>query len=163
MDRRIVASFEKQVYATDAVNELVRRDLNPEDISLVSSAQNNERYQILDSGGQNIATGYMNAIFGTNFSPEAQLIKINDGQSILVAGPLSGVFELNPANGVSGALINYGINSEESRHFAQNVLSGNTLVVTRASEEQFMGITNTLTNHGAQEIACYGEYNDGVG
>jgi hypothetical protein len=165
MDRRIIAGFDKQANAVDAVRELISKELNPEDISLLSNGQAIQQYRILDPEGNNIATDNMGvtSLDGADLNPEAELIETNQGESILAAGPISGILSINPEDGVSGALINYGFDAEESHHFAQSIRKGKTLLVTRAGEEQIKEMTGILSNHGAQEITGYIETNDGIG
>ncbi len=166
MDRRIIAGFDQQSAAVDAARELMSRELNPEDISLLSSNRPSPpQYVILDPDGKNIAANRTSlAGFDTvDFSPEADVIEINPGESVLVAGPLSGVMATIPEAGISGALINYGIDAESSHHLAQRVYEGKTLLVTRAGDDQIGEISSILNNHGGKDITRYFETNDGIG
>jgi hypothetical protein len=164
MDRRIIAGFDKPSNAVDAVKELISKDLSPEDISLLSNGEVNQQFTILDPQGHNIAKANImsgTSLDGADLNPEG-VIETNKGESILAAGPLSGLLAMDPEDGVGGALINYGANYEESRHFAESISQGKTLLVTRTSEEKMVEVTNILSNHGAQEITSYIETGDGI-
>ncbi|MDD4802436.1 MAG: hypothetical protein PHF24_05780, partial [Syntrophomonas sp.] len=151
--------------AIDAAKELIDKKLNPEDISLLTNGEDNQPITILDPQGQNIAGTNDLAISlnGVDLYPEAELMEVKPGEKVLVAGPLGGVLATNPEDGIRGALINYGIDYEESRRYSQSVRSGKTLLVARAEEDQIMVMTNILSNNGAQEIKSYFDYNNGIG
>ncbi|MGI5912972.1 MAG: hypothetical protein ACOX6E_10445 [Syntrophomonadaceae bacterium] len=164
MDIRITAIFAELPNAQETVKELNSKKMGIEDISLISSNTiSYPKYPILNPAGNNIATSAGAFPDQIGLNPEAQLIQLSHGASVIAAGSICGLLALNHEDGVLNALINYGINAEQSRHLTQSILNGQTVLVLRGSHGNKMEITELLNNHGALEVQFFTEYNDGLG
>lgn len=152
MDKKIIAYFEEKNQAEEAIQEIRNSGFENNEISILGNEENQDENkrgnQILADGA--IAGGAYGGIAG--FALTAGAFLVPGVGPILAVGPLGGILAGALTGGVAGALIDYGIPEEQSKHYEEKLQEGNIITVLQADEEQIEEAAEILRNHGAKDV-----------
>jgi hypothetical protein len=172
MDKRVIGYFTDNGKAEEALRALKEKGFN--EISILGNEKggesgNNER----ESGNRgrdnnssltgswssgNLAKGTMTG--GTmgglaGLALGAGALFIPGIGPILALGPLAAALGGAVTGGIGGALIDYGIPSDQSNFYESKIKEGNTVMVLKADEHKINEVAKIMRDHGAQDVKVH--------
>jgi uncharacterized protein (TIGR02271 family) len=159
--RTVVALYDDMQRAREAVQDLVNRGFNREDISLVASDERGEYRQHVQGregdAGDVVGDAGKGAGIGAVLGGLAGLVvglgalTIPGLGPLIAAGPiasaLAGAGVGAAAGGLVGALTNLGVPEDEAEHYAEGVRRGGILVTVQAPNERSDEAVDILNRH----------------
>jgi uncharacterized membrane protein len=159
MSRTVVGLFRSREQAEEAIRELIARDYDEREISLVSRDGESERDDENKKMGfeeQNLADGTATggAIGGiAGLLAGAGALLIPGIGPIIAAGPLAGALTGIVTGGIAGGLIDYGIPEEEGRRYEREIERGSILVAVKADAKDMVEeISAVFRENGASDV-----------
>lgn len=73
-------------------------------------------------------------------------------------GPLAGFLQKHPENGISRALINYGLTESKAGFFARSVINGQTLVLCETNNDKANHLANILEENGGNFVEKWNKH-----
>jgi uncharacterized membrane protein len=159
MSRTVVGLFRSREQAEEAIRELIARDYDEREISLVSRDGESERDNENTKMGfneQNLADGTATggAVGGiAGLLAGAGALLIPGIGPIIAAGPLAGALTGIVTGGIAGGLIDYGIPEEEGRRYEKEIERGSILVAVKADAKDMVEeISTVFRENGASDV-----------
>lgn len=154
--KAVVGIFNTLSAAEQAVTQLRSNGFNTEEINIVSkdtsatSSTNKGDDTIMDG---TMTGGAIGGIGGLLLSAGA--LTIPGLGSIIAAGPIAATIAGAIGGGVTGGLIDWGIPSDKSEEYNDQISSGNTLAVIKTPESKVAQAVQILTSGGATNIETH--------
>lgn len=162
MSKKVIALFESQGRAEEAVNAL-RREGFEREISVVAKDDNQQEgggdgtlqmASDTDTVADGTATGgVVGGLAGLAVGAGALLVP--GLGPIIAAGPIAGALSGAAAGGIGGALIDLGIPEAESARLEEDIRQGKTLVTVECDGERADRCREILRENGADEVKIH--------
>lgn len=149
----VVAIFRDLTAAQQAVSQLRSSGFTTEEINLVSKHKNEAA-----TGDDSIMDGTMTggAIGGLGgLMLSAGALTIPGLGPIIAAGPLAATIAGAIGGGITGGLVDWGIPSDKSEEYNEQVSSGNTLAVIKTPQNKVAQAVQLLTSGGAMNVETH--------
>jgi hypothetical protein len=168
MDKKVIGYFREGKQAEDAVNELKQKGIK--EISILG---NDERRGGSGGKGRGRGTGNQDLTSGTMTGGTigglaglavgtgalgalgAAALVIPGVGPILAMGPLAAALGGVVTGGIAGALVDYGIPSDQSSFYETKMKEGNTIMILKTDESKTDLAASILRNHGAQDVRVH--------
>ncbi len=157
--KNVIGVFESRNDAEKAVNELRRQGFTTEEINILSKKDRNqqsrgetETYDDDVSDGA-LTGGTLGGIGGLLLGAGA--LAIPGVGPVIAAGPIAAALSGAVAGGVAGGLIDWGIPSEVSQRYEQEVVRGKILAVIRADAAKVNAAAQILRQNGAKDVESH--------
>ncbi|WP_018250177.1 general stress protein [Orenia marismortui] len=159
---KVLGLFNDQEAAKSAISSIKDLGISEDKISLV--AKNGEDQDIeagaeMGAEGQNLVDGTTTggAIGGVaGVLASAGLLAIPGLGPVLAAGPIAAGLTGAAAGGVTGGLVDYGIDQQEGERYAGEVEGGNILVAVEDTEqEKINDVAAKLKDAGSYDVATH--------
>lgn len=152
--KAVVGIFEDLSSAEQSVTQLRNSGFTTEEINIVSkkpsAANDMENDSVMDG---TMTGGAIGGIGGLLLSAGA--LTIPGLGPIMAAGPLAATIAGAIGGGVTGGLIDWGIPSDKSEEYNEEVSSGNTLAVIKTPENKVAQAVQILTANGAMNVETH--------
>jgi hypothetical protein len=160
--------FDSRRDAENAVRALEREGFPASDISLLShSVDDGERMQEDLDGASNGATIGGVAGAGVGVLASLGMIAIPGIGPLVAAGMLATTLAAAGtgavAGGLVGALVDYGVSSDEAEVYSEAVRRGSTLVSVKTTADREMIANRILSEHGAVDASTRRQHYEGTG
>lgn len=158
----VLGVFNNEDKAKNAINKIKNKEISEDKISLIAKQDENDDFEAgedMMGTDQNLtdgttAGGTLGGLAG--LLTGAGLLTIPGVGPILAAGPLAAGLSGATAGGVTGGLVDYGLNQETGEKYAQEVEQGNILIAAENTEEtQVNDIANILREEGANSVETH--------
>lgn len=158
--KTVVGLFSSRPDAESAVNKLRAQGFTKEEISIVSkdqkdqsrsSAKTREYDDDITDGA--LTGGTLGGIGGLLLGAGAMVIP--GVGPILAAGPISAALGGAVAGGLAGGLIDWGIPSEVSEHYAKQVAQNQILAIIKTSDVKVNEAAQILRQFGARDVESH--------
>lgn len=160
LTKTVVGLFSSRNDAESAVNKLRSQGFSKEEISIISkdrkdqsrsSAKPQEYDDDITDGA--LTGGTLGGIGGLLLGAGAMVIP--GIGPILAAGPISAALGGAVAGGLAGGLIDWGIPSEVSEHYAQKVAQNQILAIVKTSDSKVNEAAQILRQFGARDVESH--------
>lgn len=152
--KAIVGIFRDLTSAEQSVTQLRNSGFTTEEINIVSKDTNagngNNNDSVMDG---TMTGGAIGGIGGLLLSAGA--LTIPGLGPIMAAGPIAATIAGAIGGGITGGLIDWGIPSEKSEEYNEQVSSGNTLAVIKSSQDKVAQAVQILTANGAMNVETH--------
>lgn len=152
--KAVVGIFGDLSSAEQSVTQLRNSGFTTEEINIVSkkpsAANDMENDSVMDG---TMTGGAIGGIGGLLLSAGA--LTIPGLGPIMAAGPLAATIAGAIGGGVTGGLIDWGIPSDKSEEYNEEVSSGNTLAVIKTPENKVAQAVQILTANGAMNVETH--------
>lgn len=155
--KTVIGVFESRDNAEKAVNELRQQGFSTEEINILSKkdrhqGRQGETYDDDISDGA-LTGGTLGGIGGLLLGAGA--LAIPGVGPVIAVGPIAAALSGAVAGGVAGGLIDWGIPSEASRRYEQEVVQGKILAVIRADAAKVNAAAQILRQNGAKDVESH--------
>lgn len=151
--KAVVGIFRDINAAQQAVSQLRSSGFSTEEINLISKHKNDA-----GMGDDSIMDGTMTggAIGGLGgLMLSAGALTIPGLGPIIAAGPLAATIAGAIGGGITGGLVDWGIPSDKSEEYNEQVSSGNTLAVIKTPQNKVAQAVQLLTSGGAMNVETH--------
>lgn len=167
MSRTVLGVFDDTMQAEKAVDELQRKGVRKEDISIVAresmvkEGHRGGRGQEGDTTmgfGQDISGGVSTggAIGGVaGLLAGVGALAIPGIGPIVAAGPIAAALSGAVTGGIAGGLIDWGIPEDVGERYEQRVKEGKIVAMVRTNEEKINEAADIFRRHGAKEVETH--------
>lgn len=155
MEKTVVGAFKNHHDAEETVDVLKKRGVPEKDISLVARHDGKVREGHPGDGMHNLGNGigWGGTLGGvTGLLAGVGALAIPGVGPIIAAGPLAATLTGAVAGGVAGALVDYGIPSNESHGYEKRLKEGDVLLMVRADAPEVDKAQRLFEDHGASDI-----------
>ncbi|OLZ12279.1 general stress protein [Sulfobacillus thermosulfidooxidans] len=155
MEKTVVGAFKNHDDAEKTVDELKKRGVPEKDISLVARHDGHTQAGHPDSDMHNLSSGigWGGTLGGvTGLLAGVGALAIPGVGPIIAAGPLAATLTGAVAGGLAGALMDYGIPSNESHEYETRLKEGDVLLMVRADAPEVDKAKKLFQEHGASDI-----------
>jgi hypothetical protein len=162
---RVTSTFDNQMKATKAVDDLRAMGISDAHMSFVSKHDSygtvGDQAKAVDNTGNNVAAGLgVGAGVGALFGIAAALIPgagpfiaagvLAQTLGAVGGGAVAGAVVGATAGGLAGAFSNAGYNQDEANYYGSAVESGSTVVAVDVPDSQEMEVRRILENNGGR-------------
>lgn len=154
--KAVVGIFADLTAAEEAVTQLRGSGFTTEEINIVSKDPGHTMTNA--SGNDSVMDGTMTggAIGGIGgLLLSAGALTIPGLGPIMAAGPIAATIAGAIGGGITGGLIDWGIPSDKSEEYSNEVSSGNTLAVIKAPQNKVAQVVQILTENGANNVETH--------
>ncbi len=167
MSRTVLGVFDDTMQAEKAVDELQRKGVRKEDISIVARES---MVKESDSGGRR-REGETTMGFGQDISGGVSTggaiggvagllagvgaLAIPGIGPIVAAGPIAAALSGAVTGGIAGGLIDWGIPEDVGERYEQRVKEGKIVAMARTNEEKINQAADVFRRHGAKEVETH--------
>ncbi|MBS3977627.1 MAG: hypothetical protein KGZ75_13075 [Syntrophomonadaceae bacterium] len=160
-NRTVVAIFNSQKVAEEAISDLRRAGFDKEISILAKDAGRRQRGGDLGEttmragDDNNLSTGITTGgVVGglAGLAVGAGALVVPGLGPLIAAGPIAGLLSGAATGGIAGGLVDWGIPETEGRRYEEEVKRGKILVSVRADERKADEAQQVLQNHGADGI-----------
>lgn len=157
--KTVIGVFANRPEAETAIQTLRSQGFTKEEISIVSKARNQAKSGESQTYNDDITDGALTG--GTIGGIGGLLIGAGAMAAIpgigplLAAGPIGAALSGVLAGGLAGGLIDWGIPSEASQHYAKQVEEDKILAIVRTSETKVNDAARILRQYGAQDVESH--------
>ncbi len=155
MDKTVVGAFREHHDAEQTVDILQQRGVPEKDISLVARHEGKMEGGHPGDGMHNLSNGigWGGTLGGvTGLLAGVGALVIPGVGPIIAAGPLAATLTGAVAGGVAGALVDYGIPSNESHGYEKRLKEGDVLLMVRSDPAEVDKAKKLFEEHGATDI-----------
>lgn len=152
-DQTIIGVFESRSSAEKAVETLRQQGFNNEEINIISKKQSqDDDSDVVDDDIMDgtLTGGTIGGIGGLLLGAGALMIP--GIGPILAVGPIAAAVGGAIAGGITGGLIDWGIPSEDSKRYEQEVVHGSILAIIRTDARKTDSVAQILRQNGAKEV-----------
>lgn len=150
--KTVIGVFDSDHQAEQAVHELRRSGFSDNEISVVGpdSAKHGGHHGGTDGVGDGATWGA--GIGGAaGLLATAGALAIPGFGPIIALGPLAGTLTAVAGGGIAGALVDWGIPQDQSKHYEQDVKHGKFLAVLKTAQDAHKA-ERCLKNQGASDV-----------
>lgn len=151
--KAVVGIFRDLNAAQQAVSQLRSSGFTTEEINLVSKHTNDSAMEDDSIMDGTMTGGAIGGIGGLMLSAGA--LTIPGLGPIIAAGPLAATIAGAIGGGITGGLVDWGIPSDKSEEYNEQVSSGNTLAVIKTPQNKVAQAVQVLTAGGAMNIETH--------
>lgn len=154
--KSVVGIFQNINLAERAVSQLRSGGFNTEEINIISKGKESDNVQNMGTDSVmdgTMAGGAIGGIGGLLMSAGA--LAIPGFGPIIAAGPLAATIAGAVGGGITGGLIDWGIPSDKSEEYNNEVAFGKTLAVIRTDESKIQQAVQILTQNGAMNVETH--------
>lgn len=157
-NQTIIGVFESRSSAEKAVETLRQQGFSKEEINIISkkNSQDDETDTELvddDIMDGTLTGGTIGGIGGLLLGAGALMIP--GIGPILAVGPIAAAVGGAIAGGITGGLIDWGIPSEDSKRYEQEVVHGSILAIIRTDAGKTNSVAQILRQNGAKEVKTH--------
>ena len=168
MSKTVLGVFRDTSQAEKAVDELERRGVKKEDVSIVA------RENLVRSSGQGDGSSSQDATtmdFGEDLSGGISTggaiggiagllagvgaLAIPGVGPIIAAGPIAAALSGAVTGGIAGGLIDWGIPEDVGERYEQRVKEGKIVAIVRANDKKVSEAASIFRRHGAEEVETH--------
>ncbi|ATW28352.1 hypothetical protein DCMF_04240 [Candidatus Formimonas warabiya] len=149
MHRAVTAVFFNYTHGAKALKEIETKRLANSEISLVRKISGDFAAETAEE--LNPLADLKWVLIG------AGTIDIPDFGKISAGGPLAGLLQREPENGISRALMHYGLSEERADFYTDQVDQGKTLVLIETNQDKVNQVANILTEQGGEFVEKWGK------
>jgi len=154
-NQTIIGVFESRSSAEKAVQTLRQQGFSNEEINIISKKQSQDDTGEVDDDIMDgtLTGGTIGGIGGLLLGAGALMIP--GIGPILAVGPIAAAIGGAVAGGITGGLIDWGIPSQESQHYEQEVVHGSVLAIIRTDAAKVDSVAQILRQNGAKEVKSH--------
>lgn len=152
----IIGVFESRSSAEKAVETLRQQGFSNEEINIISKKQSqDDDTELVDDDIMDgtLTGGTIGGIGGLLLGAGALMIP--GVGPILAVGPIAAAVGGAIAGGITGGLIDWGIPSEDSKRYEQEVVHGSILAIIRTDAMKTDSVAQILRQNGAKEVKSH--------
>lgn len=152
----IIGVFESRSSAEKAVETLRQQGFSNEEINIISKKQSqDDDTDVVDDDIMDgtLTGGTIGGIGGLLLGAGALMIP--GIGPILAVGPIAAAVGGAIAGGITGGLIDWGIPSEDSKRYEQEVVHGSILAIIRTDARKTDSVAQILRQNGAKEVKSH--------
>ncbi len=152
----IIGVFEARSSAEKAVAALRQQGFSNEEINIISKKQSqDDDTDVVDDDIMDgtLTGGTIGGIGGLLLGAGALMIP--GIGPILAVGPIAAAVGGAIAGGITGGLIDWGIPSEDSKRYEQEVVHGSILAIIRTDAPKIDSVAQILRQNGAKEVKSH--------
>ncbi|MGM0470667.1 MAG: general stress protein [Bacillota bacterium] len=158
--KTIVGVFADHQQAESALSELKDAGYSTDELSLVAKGEEGREGEQMEMTNQNLSDGAATggALGGAaGLLASAGALAIPGIGPVLAAGPIAAGLSGSVAGGLTGALVDYGIDEQQGQDYAEEVRQGNMLAIYEGAEskEAANEVATIMQGHGAMDIQSY--------
>lgn len=154
--KSVVGIFQNINLAERAVSQLRSGGFSTEEINIISKGKESDNAQNMGTDSVmdgTMAGGAIGGIGGLLMSAGA--LAIPGFGPIIAAGPLAATIAGAVGGGITGGLIDWGIPSDKSEEYNNEIAFGKTLAVIRTDESKIQQAIQILTQNGAMNVETH--------
>lgn len=155
-NQTIIGVFESRSSAEKAVETLRQQGFSNEEINIISKKQSqDDDTDVVDDDIMDgtLTGGTIGGIGGLLLGAGALMIP--GIGPILAVGPIAAAVGGAIAGGITGGLIDWGIPSEDSKRYEQEVVHGSILAIIRTDAMKTDSVAQILRQNGAKEVKSH--------
>ncbi len=152
--KTVIGVFDSDHQAEQAVHELRRSGFSDNEISVVGPDSGKHGQQGQHGGADGVGNG---ATWGAGIGGTAGLLATAGALAIpgfgpiIALGPLAGTLTAVAGGGIAGALVDFGIPHDQSKHYEQDVKHGKFLAVLKTAQDAHKA-ERCLKDQGATDV-----------
>ncbi len=152
----VIGVFDDQRSAENAVNEIRNAGITDDNISIIAreeSIDNNQRGNNQDLTDGATTGGAIGGLAG--LMAGAGALTIPGVGPIIAAGPIAAGLTGVAAGGITGSLIDMGIDEERGQYYENEVEKGAILATVEANRNKTDEVTSFFENNGARDVEIH--------
>ncbi len=151
----VVALFGSVNSAENAIRQLRDQGFSQEEISIISKRdqKENDRMYNDDVTDGTLTGGTIGGVGGLLLGAGA--LAIPGIGPIVAAGPIAAALGGAVAGGIAGGLVDWGIPSEDSQRYEENIAQGDVLAMIRTTANKAQQVIQILRSSGANEVKAH--------
>ena len=151
----IIGVFESRSNAQQAVDSLRQQGFSNEEINIISKKPPSQNVNDDSIADGTLTGGTLGGIGGLLLGTGVLAIPGVAPVVALAGGPIAAALGGAIAGGITGGLIDWGIPSEESQHYEEEVIQGSILTIIRTDSTRVNSVAQILKQNGAKEVKSH--------